>query len=131
MKALLLAPFIALLVVACNDTDIKVDSASPSLTQTKPSYDHIAELAADLQCDSDAQCKAVATGKKGCGGPTGYLVYSTKMMDESLFLAAVADYNNSIILDPNAVSNCMMMVEPATACKAEKCINLGFAAELM
>lgn len=38
---------------------------------------------ARLDCDSDAQCKLLNFGVKGCGGPMGTIVYSTRGTDLS------------------------------------------------
>lgn len=86
-------------------------------------YQNITSLASDLQCEQSSQCKAVAIGKKPCGGPTSYLLYSTKTVEEKSFLELVTGYNDSIVLDPDAVSDCSFLIEPTVVCEAQKCVT--------
>jgi hypothetical protein len=47
-------------------------------------------LTVSLACDADDQCKLQDYGVKGCGGPMGTIVYSTKSTDSSKILAVQA-----------------------------------------
>lgn len=40
-----------------------------------------------------SQCKLIPFGSKPCGGPWGYLVYSTLKTDESRLKQLVSDFN--------------------------------------
>jgi hypothetical protein len=76
-------------------------------------------------CIADTQCKALAFGEKPCGGPAQYLAYSTQATDV-LALESLAAQHRTANIESNKVSgrmsNCMVIAEPALACKAGKCV---------
>jgi hypothetical protein len=44
---------------------------------------NLSELIADTSCDASFQCKILSVGERAaCGGPSQYLVYSNKNIDE-------------------------------------------------
>ena len=53
----------------------------------------IDELSAQVSCTDAADWKFTAIGDKACGGPTGYVAYSTKI-DETAFLKKVKTYTD-------------------------------------
>src|SRR5688572_25816000 len=63
-----------------------------AMAQTE--LDDIYDMVADLSCDNSNQCKAVGIGKMHCGGPSRYLNYSTKTVDEADLDVLVSEYNN-------------------------------------
>lgn len=80
----------------------------------------------DAACDSSQQCKTVPIGSKGCGGPEGYLAYSTKRGDSAKIVRLAAeDTAKAKQQDQRSgmVSNCMMMMDPGAVCSAGRCIT--------
>ncbi|KZN60333.1 hypothetical protein [Pseudoalteromonas luteoviolacea] len=51
--------------------------------QVKPNEGPLDQLIADKGCDASFQCKVIAVGERlTCGGPSKYLVYSSRNVDE-------------------------------------------------
>lgn len=76
-------------------------------------------------CDASAQCKTMPVGHKACGGPEGYLAYSTKSSDAGKLAQLGTDYAAARKAETEAsgmVSNCMMVQDPGAACVANRCV---------
>ncbi len=74
----------------------------------------IDKLSEQINCDNSADWKFTAIGEKACGGPAGYVAYSTKI-DETLFLKKVDLYTQkqkAFNVKWNIISDCMFMVPP-------------------
>jgi hypothetical protein len=56
-------------------------------------FNKIKSLSAQVSCENDSDWKFVAYGNKACGGPTGFIAYSSKI-DIIAFLKIVDQYNN-------------------------------------
>ena len=75
-------------------------------------FEEITKLAASKNCTEGSQCSYMAYGSKACGGPQGYLVFSSEIDTEKLkelvdkYTAAEAAYNkqNGIVSDCSVVS---------------------------
>jgi hypothetical protein len=62
-----------------------------------------------------SQCKLIPFGSKPCGGPWGYLVYSTLKTDESRLKQLVSDYNQlqkKMNDEGKILSDCAIAPEP-------------------
>ncbi len=80
---------------------------------------NVRELIGDAACRSDAQCRTVAVGAKACGGPEGYLAWSTSRTDEAALASAVADYSAKRRVEVSAsgiASNCALVADPGAYC---------------
>ncbi len=80
----------------------------------------------DAACDSSAQCKTVPVGSKACGGPEGYLAYSTKRSDSAKVARLAAEDAAQRKQDDQRsgmVSNCMMLMDPGATCSAGRCVK--------
>jgi hypothetical protein len=61
------------------------------------------------------QCKLIPFGSKPCGGPWGYLVYSTLKTDESRLKQLVSDFNQlqkKINEEGKILSDCAIAPQP-------------------
>ena len=84
-------------------------------------YQEIETLANQYLCANAAEWKFTAIGAKGCGGPTNYIAYSSKI-DESAFLKKVATYTaqqKAYNEKWNIASDCMFVTAP----KSVECID--------
>lgn len=75
-------------------------------------------------CSSDAQCRSLAVGAKACGGPAGYLAWSTQGTDEQKLKALAArqaDAQRRETETSGMRSNCAMVTDPGAACVAGRC----------
>ncbi|MDI4634753.1 hypothetical protein J7U46_16955 [Pelomonas sp. V22] len=78
----------------------------------------------DAACDSDAQCRTVAVGHKACGGPAGYMAWSSKRSSEARLkdLARRQSEAEKAENEGNGMmSNCAVVVDPGAVCKAARC----------
>lgn len=79
----------------------------------------------DAACDNASQCRTLPVGSKPCGGPAGFLPWSTKRSDGEL-LARLAAEQAAEERKQNEkggmMSNCMMEQDPGATCTAGKCV---------
>ncbi|UUZ56385.1 hypothetical protein LP419_14955 [Massilia sp. H-1] len=79
-------------------------------------------------CDTSAQCKTIAVGHKACGGPEGYLAYSTKTGDAAKVAKLAADYNTerkNQTAKSGMMSTCSVVLDPGATCSAGRCVTGG------
>jgi hypothetical protein len=89
-------------------------------------YGEIHALVANsLSCQTDADCAAIATGSKICGGPTEYLSvaktssgYSHIGELASALKTRQQEFNRQ---NSGSVGVCSIVVEPSVACVASTC----------
>lgn len=80
----------------------------------------------DAGCDTSSQCKTVPVGSKPCGGPEGYLAYSTKRGDSARIVRLAAEHaaaRKGQDERSGMISNCMMMMDPGATCSAGRCVT--------
>ncbi|NHZ43512.1 hypothetical protein [Massilia aquatica] len=79
----------------------------------------------DAACDDASQCHTLPVGAKPCGGPAGFLPWSTKRSNGEL-LARLAAEQAAEERKQNEkggmMSNCMMEQDPGATCSAGKCV---------
>lgn len=78
-------------------------------------HHEIDSLAASYPCDDVAEWRFTAVGEKPCGGPTGYVAYSTEM-DTAAFLHKVEVYTQrqrSYNAKWSVVSDCLFLTPPS------------------
>ena len=75
----------------------------------------------DAACDADAQCRTVGVGSKACGGPEGYLAWSSKVNGQGTRLLALAAAHSTERERENERSgmrsNCSVTPDPGAVCK--------------
>lgn len=96
-----------------------------AVAQRDALWQKVQGLVGDAACQDSSQCRAIAYGHKACGGPAGYLVYSTMHTDEAALKSAVEQYTRAARAAerPGMVSTCEMLLEPAVACQAKRCVR--------
>lgn len=124
-----------LVLSACSAQDIpKPDAASTSGAQA-PSDGGAATLArihslvGNASCANDGECRSLPLGAKACGGPDGYLAFSTKATPEPTLRALAQTYAGERRKANSAsgmMSTCMFMADPGAVCRAGTC-RLGTA----
>lgn len=78
----------------------------------------------DAACDSDSQCRTVAVGHKACGGPAGYLAWSSKRSSEAKLKDLArrqAEAEKAENEGKGLMSNCAVTVDPGAVCRAARC----------
>jgi hypothetical protein len=82
----------------------------------------------DAACDSAAQCKTMALGHKACGGPEGYVAYSTKGGNADAIVRLGAAYeaeSRSQTIKSGMMSTCSVQLDPGATCSAGHCVKQG------
>ena len=99
-----------------------MESDRLELSQLKTEIDSIVNASV---CDGTHICEFIAYGSKACGGPQGYLVYSTSINVENL-KALVDNYNEAeaqFNLKWNILSDCSVPNPPSEIiCENNKCV---------
>lgn len=98
---------------ACEERDLN-HSKEEDLLEMANLRTEIDKLSEQFACENSADWKFTAIGEKACGGPTGYVAYSTKI-DEAMFLKKVALYaqkQKAFNVKWGVASDCMFMTPP-------------------
>ncbi|MBZ2205739.1 hypothetical protein [Massilia soli] len=85
----------------------------------------IQEQIGTAECDNASQCKTLPVGHKSCGGPEGYLAYSTKSGNTKQLMALAEQYAAARKAEnerSGMLSNCMMEPDPGATCVANRCV---------
>lgn len=84
----------------------------------------IRALIGNASCTDGSQCRTLPIGARACGGPEGYLAYSTSSAPEAE-LKALAERHKQERADFHAksgiMSNCRFMPDPGAVCVAGTC----------
>ncbi|MGQ3094167.1 MAG: hypothetical protein ACT6RP_12010 [Roseateles sp.] len=118
-----------LLVVAFASTALASCAQTPTAAEPEPQRlaRELRTLIGPASCTADSQCRSLPVGAKACGGPTGYLAWSTKHTDEAALKALVAKQTAAqrhANTRPGLVSDCAVLVDPGARCEAGRCVLL-------
>ena len=108
--------------------------ASAPKQDTAGLYRSIREMVGDASCTANEQCRTLPIGHKACGGPEGYLVWSTAGTSESRLRALVESYNEARkreVQQSGRVSDCSMVADPGARCEAGRCVPAGRSPAVM
>lgn len=124
----LLAPLLACTaLVSCAQTPPPLTTAASAVAETESARlgRELRELIGPASCSSDAQCRTVAVGAKACGGPSGYLAWSTQATDARA-VASLAERQAAAqrreLAASGLRSNCAVVSDPGAACVAQRCV---------
>jgi hypothetical protein len=97
--------------------------AAPSGTLAR-----IHALVGKADCSADSQCQVLPVGARACGGPAGFLAWSSATTDGSELQALADAYRSQQAANAASgrVSTCRVLTPPAAACRANTC-QLGEA----
>lgn len=122
----LMSLFMLTTAMQCDEDDSPVSCGQTSqvLAEYKAS---IESFAAESVCGDEFECRFIAFGSKPCGGPWGYLVYTTSI-DTTQLVTFVNDYNQleaNYNLVCSAVSDCSAPQPPiGFDCQNNQCIPI-------
>ncbi len=124
MKALILLLLFVSAAGSCQHTDAVQNITTNDLDVQ---LEQIKDLVASASCTENAQCSYMAYGSKACGGPQGYLVFSSEVEKEKLknlvdtYTAAEAAYNKQ----NGITSDCSVVTPPQTiGCVDGNCVKM-------
>lgn len=75
-------------------------------------------------CTTSAECKTVAVGARACGGPDGYLAYSTSTTPADTIEALAARHaerKRAAVSASGMVSTCNIVTDPGAVCDQSVC----------
>lgn len=85
----------------------------------------IRKLIGTPSCTEDSQCHSLALGERPCGGPEGYLAYSTARSPDAELQALGAVYRaerHKAHTEAGRASDCRFMADPGALCRAGVCV---------
>ncbi|WP_081310663.1 hypothetical protein [Pseudoalteromonas luteoviolacea] len=105
----------------------KYDQDAIDEASLKNQFAYLKFITKDKSCDSNSQCQAIPVGSRACGGPSSYLVFSTKTADHKKVYElakqlthAESQYNAKT----GMISICEHLRQPATQCIENTCVKL-------
>ncbi|MEL0642518.1 hypothetical protein V6260_18160 [Pseudoalteromonas aliena] len=105
----------------------KADLKNVSIDDIKAAKAELNTLITDTQCDTSTQCRVNAVGSRACGGPSSFVVYSTKSASEEQ-VTALSDKITKLESNYNSqkgmMSTCQHLTTPSTQCVENKCVKL-------
>lgn len=127
-RRLLLPCTVALCMTAsaCAGDSAAGPGTVPADAGSAPLLSRIQAEVGDAACDGAQQCHTIAIGAKPCGGPDGYLAWSSKRTDATRLRALVAQHaaaRKQENLGANALSTCVMETNPGATCQAAHCVT--------
>jgi hypothetical protein len=84
----------------------------------------IRALAANATCTEDSQCHSLALGTRPCGGPEGYLAWSSAQTRPADIQALGEQYKaerSAANAASGAMSTCQFLPDPGAQCRAGTC----------
>jgi hypothetical protein len=106
---------------------VPANAPAPSQAPAPGQGDLLAQIRAligNASCTDGSQCRTLPIGARACGGPEGYLAYSTSSAPEAE-LKALAERHKQERADFHAksgmMSNCRYMPDPGAVCVAGTC----------
>ncbi len=106
---------------------VPANTPAPAQAPASKQGDLLAQIRAligNASCTDGSQCRTLPIGARACGGPEGYLAYSTSSAPEAE-LKALAERHKQERADFHAksgmMSNCRFMPDPGAVCVAGTC----------
>ncbi len=88
------------------------------------SYTDLEALTADKSCDTSEQCQVMPVGHRACGGPSGFVIYSTKTSEQNKILLLgqeITRLEKQINLEEGRLSTCQQLPQPGSQCINHRC----------
>lgn len=116
-------PFLFLFINCSNDENTKEDDRL-KLDRLAAEINNLAD---NSVCNENFECSYIAFGRKPCGGPWGYIVFSSSI-NTQLLLKKIEEYNqleDDYNVKWDAISDCMFVTPPnSLMCENGKCIAI-------
>jgi len=84
----------------------------------------IQRLAGNGRCNNVVQCRALPLGKRACGGPDEYVIFSSMTGKTDLLEAKVFEYTflqEELLRGKPETGPCEFIVEPKLQCLQQRC----------
>jgi hypothetical protein len=131
MKKLLL--ILLLSCAGCSAVDTIPQAAAPAAASSSapvPDEDaasllvRIRNTIGSASCTSSVECKTVGVGARACGGPEGYLAYSTSETPPASLEALAARHaerRRAAVSASGMISTCNVLPDPGAVCDKGSC----------
>lgn len=123
--------FVVLVVAMACEKQSMIGSPEAESLLLERLHHEIDSLASSYPCDDAAEWRFTAVGEKPCGGPAGYVAYSTEL-DTAVFLHKVEIYTQrqrSYNAKWNVVSDCLFLTPPSRVVCQDRKAKLVWDAE--
>ena len=124
MNRIILMLATAAMLWSCDQEPFIPETPAAGQARLSELYDEIQTTIADKSCKRNGQCKVMAYGAKACGGPVGYLVYSSGNVDEKALQALVDEYTalqETMNDEFGLISDCSVPTPPDVSCVSGNC----------
>lgn len=126
-KATELQPAPSALTKKNQATDIKNENKTVSRAAIQAANTQLKTLTENTSCDSSTQCRVLPVGSRACGGPSNYLIYSTKHSnneDVEKLAKHITSLESQFNAQTGMMSICQHLTAPATQCSDNKCVKI-------
>ena len=119
-----LAAAVLVLMSACQAATPTAPAQAPAPAADAASLR--AQLLAEIgeaRCQRDSDCRSLAIGHKGCGGPEGFVAWSTAQGSASRIASLAARYGQARrqeVERSGLVSDCRALADPGARCGSEQ-----------
>ncbi len=111
---------------------VDVNKIAPDQATIKSTHEQLNQLIDDPRCDNSSQCKVLPVGSRACGGPSSFIVYSTKTADTAEVEKLAKDIT-ALEKRFNAVNDmmsiCQHLTTPSTQCSNNTCVKIDGSAQ--
>lgn len=97
---------------------------APTAASGDATFAQIRAMAGAASCTGSSQCRTLPLGARACGGPEGYLPYSTANNTEPALKALGERYKQerqAYNKTSGMMSDCRFMMDPGAVCQAGTC----------
>jgi hypothetical protein len=111
---------LSLFLLAGCATPPRADAADPQAGTLQK----IQALIGNAACTDSSQCRTLAIGARACGGPQGYLAWSTTQTDGDALRALAERYKaerQAEIRQKGEMSDCRFLADPGATCRSGTC----------
>jgi lipopolysaccharide export system protein LptA len=122
-RQLLLAVSLATVIQGCSSTSNETSTSSEHITITSAEKE-LANVIKDLSCDASYQCKVLPLGERSCGGPSRFVIYSTKNNSQERIEqlgTEITSFEKAYNKKDGHVESCRSTIQPQTLCLNQQC----------
>lgn len=119
--------FVGMLLLSlfsCEQVPVELTNQEADEARLAEMLTDIELLISDKSCTKDGKCTVMAYGDKACGGPVGYLIYSSGNVNENQLKDLVEEFTalQSLMNDAYGyISDCALASPPDVSCLDGNC----------
>lgn len=124
MTRIFFVGILLLSLFSCDQVPVELTNQEADEARLAEMLAEIELLISDKSCTKDGKCTVMAYGAKACGGPVGYLVYSSGNVNETQLKDLVEEFTElqSLMNDEYGyISDCSIPNPPDVSCLDGNC----------